>query len=61
MEKLDHETSKALESAGYTDSRRDLDQDPFGGLDIDLQPSGLVDGRVEKREEALENKNGECQ
>lgn len=61
MEKLDHETSEALEGAGYTDRRRDLDQNPLGGLDVNLQPSSLVDGRVEKREEALENNDGECQ
>lgn len=56
VEKLDHETSEALEGTGDTDGRRDLDQDTLGGLDVNLQPSGLVDGRIEKREEALEDK-----
>lgn len=61
MKELDHETGEALEGTGDTDRRRDLDQDSLGGLDVNLQPSGLVDGRVEKREETLEDKHGECQ
>lgn len=61
MKQLDHKAGEALESTGYTDRRRDLDQDPLGGLDVNLQPSGLIDGRVEKREKALEDKDGVCQ
>jgi hypothetical protein len=53
MEQLNHQTSEALEGTWDSDSWRHLDQHTFGGMDVDLQPSCLIDGRVEEREEAL--------
>ena len=31
----------------------DFDKDSFGGMDVDLEEAGLVEGRVEQREQAL--------
>ena len=31
----------------------DLDEDALGGVDVDLEQPGLVEGRVEQREQAL--------
>lgn len=56
MQKLDHETGEALEGARNADGRVDLDQDPFGGMDVDLEFASLVDGRVEESEETLSDK-----
>lgn len=44
MKQLDHETGKTLEGAWNADRRVDLDQDTFGGMDVDLQFTGLVGG-----------------
>lgn len=34
--------------------RVDLNEDALGGVNVDLEPAGLVEGRVEEGEEALE-------
>lgn len=44
MKQLDHEAGKTLEGARNADRRVDLDQDTFGGMDVDLQFTGLVGG-----------------
>ena len=54
MEELDHEAAEALERAGDADGRIDLNEDAARGVDIHLQLAGLVQGRVEEREEALQ-------
>lgn len=53
MEELDHEAGEALEGAGDADGGGDFDKDAFGGVDVDLELAGFVDGRVEEGEEAL--------
>jgi chitinase len=53
MQKLDHQTSEAFESTGDADSWVDFDEYAFGGVDVDLELAGLVDGRVEESEKAL--------
>lgn len=53
MEKLNHETSEALEGTRDSDGRRNFDKDTVGGVDVDLQLAGLVDGRVEQSQETL--------
>ena len=37
--------------------RVDLDENSFGGVDVDLETTGFVERRVEEREEALEKKS----
>lgn len=54
MEQLDHQTSEALECSRNADRRADFDEDPFGGVDVNLQSAGLVDGRVEESKQTLE-------
>lgn len=56
MEQLDHQAGKPLEGAGDADGGRDLDEHPLGRVDVYLQLPGLVDGRVEQREQALQDK-----
>jgi len=53
VKQLHHKTGEALEGSRYSDGGRDLDQHPLGGVDINLQPSSLVDGRVEQSKQAL--------
>lgn len=53
MKELDHETGEALEGTWDADSGRDLDQDTFGGVDINLKLASLIEGRVKQREETL--------
>jgi hypothetical protein len=53
MQELDHETGEALEGSRYADGRADLDENAFGGVDVDLELAGFVDGGVEKSEETL--------
>ena len=47
MKKLDHEAGEAFEGTRYPDGGRDLDENSFRGVDVDLQFASLVDGRVE--------------
>lgn len=51
---MNHKARKPLERSGNPDSWADFDQDTFGSMDVNLELSGLVDGRVKKCEEALE-------
>lgn len=53
MQELDHQTGEALEGTRNAHGRADFDQNAFGGVDVDLQLSGLVDGGVEEGEKAL--------
>lgn len=53
MEQLDHQAGKAFEGAGDADGGGDFDEDAFGGVDVDLQFAGFVDGGVEEGEETL--------
>lgn len=48
-----HESAEPLEGSGNANGRVDLDEDALGGVDVDLQPAGLVEGRVEECQEAL--------
>lgn len=54
MEELDHETGESFESARNADGRVDFDQDALGCVNVYLQFTGFVDGRVEQSEQALE-------
>jgi len=54
VKKLDHETRKSLECTWNTDGGADFDEDSFGGVNIDLQTTSFVDGRVQKCKQALE-------
>lgn len=53
MEQLNHKAGEPLKRSGNADCWADLNQNAFGSLNVNLELSGLVDGRVEKREEAL--------
>lgn len=53
VEKLDHQTSKTLESARNADGWRNLDENALCRLNVDLELASLVDGRIKKCEEAL--------
>lgn len=53
VQQLHHETGKALEGSGNTDGGRNLDQNSLGCVNVDLQLTSLVDGRVEQRKQAL--------
>lgn len=48
VQKLDHETREALKGSRNSDRGRNLDQDAFGGVDVDLKLACLVDGRIEE-------------
>jgi hypothetical protein len=51
---LDHQSGEALEGSWDAHGRADFDEDAFGGVDVDLEFAGFVDGGVEEGEEALE-------
>lgn len=53
VQELDHEAGEALEGARDADRGRDFDEDALGGVDVDLEFAGFVDGGVEEGEEAL--------
>lgn len=53
VEQLHHETGEPLECSRDTDGRVDFDQDALGGVDENLEPTGLVHGGVEKSEQTL--------
>lgn len=48
VKKLHHETGEALEGSRNAHRWRHFDQDALGCMDVNLEPAGLVDGRVEK-------------
>lgn len=53
VEELDHQTSEALEGTRNANCGRNFDEDAFGGVNVDLELAGFVDGRIEQGEEAL--------
>jgi hypothetical protein len=53
---LDHEAGEAFEGTWYPDSWRDLDENAFRCMDVDLQLASLVDGGVEEREKTLKQR-----
>jgi hypothetical protein len=59
---LTHQPAKPLERPRDPHARVDLDQDPLGGLYVDLQQSGLVQRRVQEGQQALwaSNEEGKC-
>ncbi len=55
VEKLNHQPGEPLKGSRNTHGRRDLDQDPLGRLDVDLQLASFVDWRIKEGEQALVN------
>jgi hypothetical protein len=53
VEELDHQPSKSLEGTRDSDSGAHFDEDPFGGVNVDLKLPSLVDRRIKKSQEAL--------
>lgn len=53
VQQLDHQTSKAFESSRNANRGRHLNQDTFGGVDVNLKFASLVDRRVEQGEKTL--------
>lgn len=53
MEELNHQAGESFERTRYANRRTYFDQDALGSMDVDLQLSGLVDGRVEQSEQTL--------
>lgn len=53
VQELNHKTREALESTRDTHSRRDLDEHALGGVDVNLESAGLVDGRIQQGQETL--------
>jgi hypothetical protein len=53
VQQLNHQSSKSFECAWDADCRTDFDENTFGRMNIDLQSSSFVDGRIEKSEKAL--------
>ena len=54
VQQLHHQTSEALEGTRNADGGVDLDKHAPSGLDVDLQLTRLVDGRIEQGKQALE-------
>lgn len=54
VQQLDHKTGEPFECSRNPHGRTDFDQDTFGGVDVDLQPAGLVDGRVKEGQQTLD-------
>ena len=54
VKQLDHKTCKSLESPGDSDRWVDLNEDPLGCVDIDLESSGFVDWRIKQGQETLD-------
>lgn len=53
VQELHHQSGEPLECARDAHRGADFNQDALGGMDIDLQLSRLVDGRIEQREKTL--------
>lgn len=53
VKKLNHEASETFEGSRYTDSRTDFNKNAFGGVNVDLEFAGFVDGRVKESKKAL--------
>lgn len=56
VKKLNHQTGETFKGTGNTNGGVDLNQNPLGGMDVDLKFPGLVGGRVEESEETLSNR-----
>jgi hypothetical protein len=56
VKELDHKTGETLECARNADSGVHFNQDAFGGMDVDLQLAGFVDGRIKESKETLQSK-----
>ena len=50
VQKLYHQAGETLEGSRDADAGADFDEDAFGGVDVDLEFAGFVDGRVEECE-----------
>lgn len=53
MEQLDHQTGEPLKCSRDADGRIDFDQNALGGVNENLEPTGLVHGGIEKSEQTL--------
>jgi hypothetical protein len=53
VKQLNHKPGETLECARDPYCRADLDEDPFGRVDVDLQLPCFVDGRIEEGQKAL--------
>lgn len=53
MKELDHQPSEALECTGNAHGGANFDENAFRRVDVYLELSGFVDGRIEEGKEAL--------
>lgn len=53
VQELNHKTGETLESTRNAHCRRNLDEHALGGVDVDLKPASLVDGRIQQSQETL--------
>jgi hypothetical protein len=53
VEQLHHETRESLEGTWYPYGGADLNEDSFGGVNINLKLSSLINRRIEEGKEAL--------
>lgn len=60
MQQLYHETSKPLKGSGNSDGGGYFNQHALGRVDINLQLAGLVDRRIEQREQTLGAAQSAC-
>lgn len=51
--RLTHQSGETLERPRYPHTGVDLDKNALGGVNVDLQETGLVEGRVKQRKETL--------
>lgn len=58
VEQLDHQTGEPLECSRNADGRIDFDQDTLGGVNENLEPTGLVHGGIEESEQTLRKVSG---
>lgn len=53
VKKLNHQTGETFKGTGDANGGVDFNQNPLGGMDVDLKFAGLVGGGVKESEEAL--------
>ena len=53
MQELDHQTSKSFKGTRDANSGADFDEHTLGRVDVYLEFSGFVDGRVEEGKKTL--------
>lgn len=46
MKQLDHETGETFKGSGNSNCGAHFDENTFGGVDVNLEATGLVDRRV---------------